>query len=44
LADVFISYKREEREDVVRLAKGLRALKVDVWFDVRLTSGESYSQ
>ena len=44
MADVFISYKREEREDVVRIADALRALKLDVWFDARLTSGESFNQ
>ena len=41
MADVFISYKREKREDVVRIAEALRAIELDIWFDARLQSGVS---
>lgn len=43
MTDVFISYKREERADCERIASKLRALQLDVWFDARLTAGESFS-
>jgi len=35
-ADVFISYKREERDAVTTIAERLRALALAVWFDVGL--------
>jgi TIR domain len=41
-ADVFISYKREERSEVVDIAKRLEALKLKVWFDAELRSGTSF--
>lgn len=40
--DVFISYKREEREIVEIIAHRLEALKVKVWFDAELRSGTSF--
>jgi formylglycine-generating enzyme required for sulfatase activity len=43
MADVFISYKREERTAVERLAHELRALGLSVWFDASLSAGESFS-
>jgi formylglycine-generating enzyme required for sulfatase activity len=43
VADVFISYKREEREAVERLAQELRRLGLDVWFDASLNAGEAFS-
>ena len=44
VADVFISYKREERAEIEQIAKALRSLAVDVWFDARLEAGESFSK
>jgi len=41
--DVFISYKREDREGVSRLADALEQLGLVVWFDVNLSSGEVLS-
>jgi hypothetical protein len=41
-ADVFISYKREERARVEEIAQALRALELSVWFDARLQSGHSF--
>lgn len=43
MADVFISYKREERQAVKRLAQELRRLGLDVWFDASLNAGEAFS-
>jgi formylglycine-generating enzyme required for sulfatase activity len=43
VADVFISYKREERQAVERLALELRKLNLDVWFDASLNAGEAFS-
>jgi uncharacterized protein len=42
MPDVFISYKREERERVEKLAAALKQLKLDVWFDAELNSGETF--
>jgi hypothetical protein len=41
-ADVFISYKREDRARVEEIAAKLRAQGLTVWFDVRLMSGKSF--
>ena len=41
-ADVFLSYKREERPRVETIAAALRDLKFNVWFDARLVSGRSF--
>ncbi len=43
MADVFLSYKREERAEVERLATALRGLGLDVWFDASLSAGEAFS-
>lgn len=40
--DVFISYKRDEREQVVAIAQRLEALALKVWFDARLESGTTF--
>jgi N-acetylmuramidase/TIR domain len=42
MADVFISYKREERDAVTLLAEKLRALQLDVWFDGKLRTGGAF--
>jgi TIR domain len=41
-ADVFISYKREERADVGAIAHRLTELKVRVWFDAEMRSGTAF--
>jgi hypothetical protein len=43
MADVFLSYKRDERAEVDRLATSLRGLGLDVWFDASLSAGEEFS-
>lgn len=43
MADVFISYKREERGLVEKLAGALRGLGLTVWFDASLSAGETFS-
>jgi hypothetical protein len=44
MTDVFISYKREERDKVILVADRLRALGLDVWFDARLTTGHHFDR
>jgi hypothetical protein len=43
VTDVFISYKREERSRVEKLAQALSDLDLNVWFDVRLTAGKQWA-
>jgi len=43
MTDVFISYKREERAECQRIADKLKALGLNVWFDARLTAGDSFT-
>lgn len=43
MADVFVSYKREERVAVERIAQTLRGLGVSVWFDASMSAGETFS-
>jgi hypothetical protein len=43
VADVFLSYKRDERDVVERLATALRGLGLKVWFDASLSAGDSFS-
>lgn len=43
MADVFISYKRDERAAVERIAEGLRELGLAVWFDASLSAGDAFS-
>jgi hypothetical protein len=40
--DVFISYKRDERAEVLAIAKRLEALKLRVWFDAEMRSGTTF--
>lgn len=42
MADVFISYKRQERDAVERIARALRELGLSVWFDAALEGGASF--
>ena len=42
MADVFISYKREERASAKALAEALEAHGFSVWWDVDLLPGEQY--
>lgn len=42
MADVFISYKREDRETAERLASSLEQLGFDVWWDLDLLAGDRY--
>lgn len=44
MADIFISYKREQRAIIESLAATLRGLGFSVWFDARLSAGESFSE
>ena len=44
MPDVFISYKREERDAVQIIAATLGDLKLEVWFDQRLTVGGSFDE
>ena len=42
MADVFISYKREDRRVAERLSGTLQQLGFDVWWDFELLSGENF--
>ncbi|MEL6258205.1 MAG: toll/interleukin-1 receptor domain-containing protein, partial [Pseudomonadota bacterium] len=42
MADVFISYKREDRETAEKLSRALTAMGFSVWWDFELLSGENY--
>lgn len=42
MADVFISYKRDERRRADGIARRLRALGLDVWLDAHIASGRSF--
>ena len=42
MVDVFISYKREERDRCEHFFRKFKALGLDVWFDVQLTAGKSF--
>lgn len=44
MADVFISYKRQDRPIVERLAGALQQLGFDVWWDFELLTGEDFRQ
>ena len=41
MADVFISYKRNERDRVSVIDKELRARDYSVWFDAKLSLGDN---
>ncbi len=43
MADVFLSYKREERAAVETIASRLRNLGLTVWFDASLRAGETFN-
>lgn len=40
--DVFISYKRDDRDDVLKIARALESLELKVWYDAELRSGASF--
>ncbi len=42
MADVFLSYKREDRATAQRLAQALGQLGFEVWWDFELLSGQAY--
>jgi|GEM_PF-2461884 len=44
MADVFISYKREDRGAIEEITRALRGLKLDIWFDASLSAGEAFSK
>ena len=43
MADVFISYKREERDVAENLARALTAQGYSVWWDVDLLPGDRFA-
>lgn len=43
MADVFLSYKRDERAAVELIASRLRALDLSVWFDASMSAGETFN-
>ncbi|MEQ1619613.1 MAG: toll/interleukin-1 receptor domain-containing protein [Terricaulis sp.] len=43
MADVFLSYKRDERAAVETIASRLRDLGLTVWFDASMSAGETFN-
>jgi hypothetical protein len=43
MADVFLSYKRDERAAVETIASRLRGLGLSVWFDASMSAGEIFN-
>lgn len=43
MPDVFISYKREQRSEVEKIAERLVEMGFTVWYDASLTAGHSFS-
>lgn len=43
MADVFLSYKRDERAAVETIASGLKDLGLTVWFDASMSAGETFN-
>jgi TolB-like protein len=44
MADIFLSYNREDHETARRFADAFAAEGLDVWWDVALRSGEAYDE
>jgi hypothetical protein len=44
MADVFISYKRADRDRIAPIAAGLQGLGLSVWYDARLDAGSSFDE
>ena len=44
MADVFISYKRADRDRIEPIAAGLQGLGFSVWYDARLDAGSSFDE
>ena len=44
MADVFISYKSEDRDRVADVAQGLESEGFEVWWDAALQGGETYDE
>ncbi len=42
MAEVFISYARDDRKLVEPIAARLKELGVDIWFDISIESGEEF--
>lgn len=43
MADVFLSYKRDERAAIETIASRLRELGLTVWFDASMSAGETFN-
>ncbi|OQW60071.1 MAG: hypothetical protein A4S17_10815 [Proteobacteria bacterium HN_bin10] len=43
MADVFLSYRRDERASVETIASRLRSLGLTVWFDASMSAGETFN-
>jgi hypothetical protein len=43
MADVFLSYKRDERAAIETIASRLRDLGLTVWFDASMSAGETFN-
>lgn len=44
MADVFISYSREDKPFIEKIVSAFEAFGISAWFDVRLKSGDSFDE
>ncbi|MEM6625797.1 MAG: TIR domain-containing protein, partial [Pseudomonadota bacterium] len=44
MADIFVSYKKEDAGRVVRIVEGLRAEGLSVWWDHGIAPGSQWDQ
>lgn len=44
MADIFISYSRNDRDRCIAIRDALAALKVGVWFDAGIGAGASFDR
>ncbi|MFZ4070630.1 MAG: toll/interleukin-1 receptor domain-containing protein [Caulobacterales bacterium] len=44
MADVFISYKKEDRAWTAKLGAALRAAGYTAWWDTRLVAGDTWNE
>lgn len=43
-SDVFVSYKREERDRILPIIERLRSLQLTIWFDAALDAGKPFDE
>lgn len=44
MADVFLSYKRDDRDRIAPLAQAIEAAGYTVWWDIELVAGDKWTR